>query len=101
MTTQELAERIRIKNEGAYQEVDDSTLVDAWIKKYPVYADYLTDRAPESIEQEETPEEKTSGGFWDALHKTESVVGSIFPGRKVGQAIGTLGGYGLTAAQER
>lgn len=37
----------------------------------------------------------------DLLQKATGVVTSIFPGGKVGEAIGTLGGYGLTAAKEK
>jgi hypothetical protein len=37
----------------------------------------------------------------DILERVGSVVNKIFPGKQVGQAIGTLGGYGLTAAKEK
>lgn len=36
----------------------------------------------------------------DFLQKAESIISKVFPGQKVGQAIGTLGGYGLTAGKE-
>lgn len=35
-----------------------------------------------------------------ALNTTGNVVNSIFPGKQVGQAIGTLGGLGITAGKE-
>lgn len=37
----------------------------------------------------------------DLLQKTESIVTKLFPGQKVGQSIGTLAGYGITAAKEK
>lgn len=37
----------------------------------------------------------------DLLDKSTSIFNKIFPGGKVGEAIGTLGGYGLTALKER
>lgn len=37
----------------------------------------------------------------DLLQKTGDVVNSIFPGKQLGESIGTLGGYGLTAAGEK
>jgi hypothetical protein len=36
----------------------------------------------------------------DILEKVGSVFNKIFPGKQVGQTIGTLGGYGYTAAKE-
>lgn len=42
-----------------------------------------------------------SKGFFDRLKAVENVVTKFFPGQKVGQAIGTLGGYGVTAAKEK
>lgn len=37
----------------------------------------------------------------DFLDKASNIVGSIFPGKQIGQAIGTLGGYGATALGEK
>lgn len=37
----------------------------------------------------------------DVLQKVGSVVNKIFPGGKVGQSIGTLAGYGITAGKEK
>lgn len=37
----------------------------------------------------------------DLLQKSTEVVGKVFPGQKVGEAIGTLGGFGLTALKEK
>lgn len=43
-----------------------------------------------------TPKPKTS-----PLQKVTSVANAVFPGKQIGQAIGTLGGYGITAAKEK
>ena len=48
---------------------------------------------PEQTQPVEQPK-----GF---LQKTEDVVTKVFPGQKVGEAIGTLGGLGLTALKEK
>lgn len=42
-----------------------------------------------------------SGSGGDLLAKAANVVTNIFPGKQVGEAIGTLGGYGLTAVKEK
>jgi hypothetical protein len=57
-----------------------------------------------SIQQIETIAKQkgyTMPGNTDLLRKTGSVVNKIFPGKQVGQAIGTLGGFGVTAIRER
>ena len=47
------------------------------------------------IDQTAQPEVKK-----DLLQKATDILTSIFPGKQVGEAIGTLGGYGLTAGKE-
>lgn len=37
----------------------------------------------------------------DSLNKVGKAIGSIFPGQKIGQDIGTLGGYALNAVKEK
>lgn len=37
----------------------------------------------------------------DLLQKTTGIVNKIFPGEKVGESIGTLAGYGITAGKEK
>src|SRR3990167_4999316 len=66
------------------KEPDESIrfVVDDFKKKYTVVA---------------KPEEPKK----DFLTKAGNVVNKIFPGKQIGEAIGTLGGYGLTAAQEK
>lgn len=54
MTKSDLALKIRTKYEGSYDDKNDDELVDAWVKKYPVYQQYL-DEESEPVE-EETPE---------------------------------------------
>lgn len=44
-----------------------------------------------------TPKQQEKG----FLQKTTDVVGKVFPGQKVGESIGTLGGFGLTALKEK
>lgn len=43
MTTSELAEKIRAKFPGKYDQVDDRTLVDKWLVKYPAYRSQIED----------------------------------------------------------
>jgi len=54
-TRGELAERIRTKT-GAYGEVDDTTLTDAWIKKFPVYAENMIEDAEQTISLDFDPD---------------------------------------------
>jgi hypothetical protein len=46
-------------------------------------------------------ESKPQDGGKGFLQKAEDVVTKFFPGQKVGEAIGTLGGFGLTALKEK
>jgi hypothetical protein len=53
--------------------------------------------SPDTTTPTETPQNDSGKDF---MQKAGDVVNSIFPGKQIGEAIGTLGGYGLTAAQE-
>jgi len=58
--------------------------------------DYLSITSTKSQPAQETTTVPQKG----FLQKATDVVGSIFPGRKVGEAIGTLAGYGYTRAKD-
>ncbi len=47
----------------------------------------------------DTPETKTPNS--NILDKTTNVITKVFPGKQVGEAIGTLAGYGITAGKEK
>src|SRR3990167_2207311 len=49
-----------------------------------------------------TPQPQSlSDKIWGSMAATGNAVGGFLGGKQVGEAIGTLGGYGLTAAQEK
>lgn len=72
-----------------YKDIPDAELGQKMITKYPQYKDMVAPGSP-------TPAKKGA----DVLGTTEKIVGNIFPGRQVGNAIGTLAGYGITAGKE-
>lgn len=74
MTPQEFAAKIRAKYPGAYDSVPDDVLTQKVIEKYPIYASQV---------KVEEPAQK------GVLEKVGGVVNSIFPGKKLGEAIGT------------
>lgn len=80
MTPQEFAAKIKAKY-PQYKNVDDAELTQKVIAKYPVYASQI-----------KTPEAPKT----DVLQKTGNIVNKIFPGKQVGEAIGTL--VGMTKA---
>lgn len=73
MTPQEFAAKIKAKY-PQYQNVDDVELTQKVIAKYPVYGS--------QVKLQEAPQK-------DLLEKTGEVVNKIFPGKKLGEAIGT------------
>lgn len=63
------------------------------------YLDSLKNQAPAAPTP--APPQSLSDKIWSGLATASNVVGSVFPGQKLGEDIGTLAGYGLTAAQEK
>jgi len=63
-----------------------------------LYQQYKNNPTSQSTQQSTAQQPKQDNR--DFLQKASDIVGSIFPGQQVGKAIGTLGGYGLTAGEE-
>lgn len=80
------------KTQGASQQKDDG--LGAFGQNQPL----AQPQAPSSMPQAPAATSDTSGGDW--LDKTTNFVNAIFPGKQVGQAIGTLGGYLLSPNKE-
>lgn len=77
MTSEQFAQRIKTKY-PQYSDVESQKLVDAVLAKYPQYSASVSDRETTVERDEET-------GF---LEKTQKVLGTVFGGEKIGEAIG-------------
>ena len=66
-----------------YADIPDAELGQKMLAKYPEYSDLI------DAEVQQTAPKR------DLLQKTGDVVNAIFPGKQVGQAIGTLAGAGI------
>lgn len=69
-----------------YNNVDNLALAQKMVQKYPQYASKVSFNDPQKE---------------NYLQKVGTFVNKIFPGKQVGEAIGTLGGLGITAAKEK
>ena len=88
MSPQDFANKIRAKyptgvsSDGrAYKDIPDEELTQKIIAKYPVYASQV---------------QTSKKGF---LQKATDVITGIFPGKQVGESIGTLAGLGIAKAK--
>ena len=89
MTTQELAQAIRAKN-PQYNNIDDTTLTTAWIKKYPVYQSHLDDTNQTDISSTTTTDNKPKG-FWGTVADGAKAVGNFLTSseQSFGKTLGT------------
>lgn len=85
MKIEDFGKKIKLKY-PQYQDIPDAELGQKMIAKFPEYKDLI----------DVTPPTKTS-----ALQKVGDVVSKIFPGERVGQAIGTLAGYAMSPNKEQ
>lgn len=88
MKIEDFGKKIKIKY-PQYQDIPDAELGQKMITKYPEYRD-LIDEASKAEEPKR-----------DLLEKVGGVVNKIFPGKQVGEAIGTLGGYLLSGNKDQ
>lgn len=85
MTSDEFAEKIKAKY-PEYKGVDNPTLTQKMLEKYPVYKDQVDGAAPVAPKR-------------DLLQKATDTVTSIFPGEKIGESLGTIVAAGGRAIQ--
>lgn len=88
MTTQEFGNKIKVKY-PQYADMDDASLGQKMILRYPQYKDLVNDPIMAKPENTLLNNPLTRG------------IQKVFPGQKVGQAIGTLGGFATTAVKEK
>lgn len=86
MTPQEFATKIRQKYPGEYDNVPDVELARKVVDKFPVYANQVT--------FEQKPQRS-------ALEKTSDVLDTVFGGKKIGEAIGTVIAKAQATPEER
>lgn len=76
-----------------YKDISDVELGQKMLTKYPQYKDMVSDAPTPSPAAGPFPNETTNAQMSEKIQ-------NFFPGRQVGQAIGTLAGYGITAGKE-
>ena len=83
MKIEDFGKKIKLKY-PQYQDMPDAELGQKMIAKYPEYKDLIDVAEPAQVSK---------------LQKASNIVSKIFPGKKVGEAIGTLAGLGISKVQ--
>lgn len=101
MTPQEFSQKIKAKY-PQYANVDDVVLAQRMIEKYPQYASQVklgaTPSLPDTAQQLDQPKAPLIDRVLNS--GVSKGIQSFFPGKKVGQSIGTLGGLAYTKGKD-
>lgn len=87
-TIQELGQKVKLKYPGSYDDLDDIELGQRIKQKYPGSYDDFTDITIEAPKR-------------SFLSKATRIANAIFPGKQVGESIGTLAGYALSPHKQQ
>lgn len=83
------------------RDMNDFELLDRTLKRYPGDKDRINTVELEQYYSDYDPSKKIPPGppKTDILEKMEKIVGSVFPGRKIGESLGNIAAAGIQAAK--